>query len=185
MATMDKPTIAAINGTARGAGMDMALMCDLRVMSDTASLAETYIDVGLIAGDGGSWYLPRLIGCPRALELLWTGRVVESIEAARIGLVNHVVPHEELMMRATSLASSIAAQSAEAVRMYKRAVCQGLSMPLDAHLDMVSSHISILRDTDLAPCLPSPGEEDAKGPPAPSGHETTQQKSCTELAYTT
>ena len=81
MQRLDKPVIAAINGAARGAGLDMALMCDLRIMAQSATLAETYINVGLIAGDGGTYYLPRLIGVARALELFWTGRVVDAVEA--------------------------------------------------------------------------------------------------------
>jgi enoyl-CoA hydratase/carnithine racemase len=139
--------IAAINGAARGAGLDMALMCDLRIMARSATLAETYINVGLIAGDGGTYYLPRLIGIPRALELFWTGRVVDADEAERIGLVSRVVADEALMPVTYELARAIAAQPFEAVRAYKRAVYQGMTMSLDAHLDMVSSHTSLLRDT--------------------------------------
>jgi enoyl-CoA hydratase/carnithine racemase len=147
MQQIDKPVIAAINGAARGAGMDMALMCDLRVMSETATLAETYINVGLIAGDGGTWYLPRLIGIPRALELFWSGRTVGAAEAERMGIVNRVVAHDDLMPATYELARSIASQPFEAVRAYKRAVYQGATMDLAAHLDLVSSQTSILRDT--------------------------------------
>ena len=147
MQRLDKPVIAAINGAARGAGLDMALMCDLRIMARSATLAETYINVGLIAGDGGTYYLPRLIGIPRALELFWTGRVVDADEAERIGLVSRVVADEALMPVTYELARAIAAQPFEAVRAYKRAVYQGMTMSLDAHLDMVSSHTSLLRDT--------------------------------------
>ena len=147
MANLDKPVIAAINGAARGAGLDMALMCDLRVMAQSATLAESYISVGLIAGDGGTYYLPRLIGIPRALELFWTGRVVGAAEAERIGMVSRTVPDAELMPATYELARSIASQPFEAVRAYKRAVYQGMTMELNAHLDMVSSHTSILRDT--------------------------------------
>lgn len=147
MQRLDKPVIAAINGAARGAGLDMALMCDLRMMAQSATLAETYIDVGLIAGDGGTYYLPRLIGVARALELFWTGRVVDAAEAERIGLVTRAVPDDELLPVTYNVARTIAAQPFEAVRAYKRAVYQGMTMSLDAHLDMVSSHTSILRDT--------------------------------------
>ena len=147
MERMDKPTIAAVNGAARGAGLDMALMCDLRTMADNATLAESYINVGLIAGDGGTYYLPRIIGLPRALELFWTGRAIGAAEAERIGLVNNVFPLDQLMTGTRELARAIAAQPFEAVRAYKRAVYQGMNMPLAAHLDMVSSHTSILRDT--------------------------------------
>ncbi|MDH2237149.1 enoyl-CoA hydratase-related protein [Pigmentiphaga sp. GD03639] len=144
---MDKPVIAAVNGTARGAGMDMALMCDLRIMAQTATMAESYINVGLIAGDGGTWYLPRLIGTARALELCWTGRVIDAAEAERIGLVNRVVPEGEALNAAKELARTIAAQPFEAVRAYKRSIYQGMTMTLASHLDMVSSHTSILRET--------------------------------------
>ena len=147
MERMDKPTIAAINGAARGAGLDMALMCDLRVMASSATLAESYINVGLIAGDGGTYYLPRLIGTARSLELFWTGRAIDAAEAERIGVVNSVVPPDRLMPETYALARAIAGQPFEAVRAYKRAVYQGMSMTLSAHLDMVSSHTSILRDT--------------------------------------
>jgi len=147
MERMDKPTMAAINGAARGAGLDMALMCDLRIMADSATLAESYINVGLIAGDGGTYYLPRLIGIPRALELFWTGRAIDAAEAERIGLVNKVVSPDALLPATYELARAIAGQPFEAIRAYKRSVYQGMSMNLSTHLDMVSSHTSILRDT--------------------------------------
>jgi len=144
---MDKPIIAAINGPARGAGLDMALMCDLRVCAQSATMAESYIELGLIAGDAGAWYLPRMIGPARALDLLWTGRSITADEALQIGLINRVAPDAELMTSVFNLAAEIAAKPQIAVRMFKRAVWQGLEMPLRAHLDMVSSHMSILGDT--------------------------------------
>jgi enoyl-CoA hydratase/carnithine racemase len=148
MERMDKPVIAAVNGTARGAGCDMALMCDLRIAARSAVFAESYINMGLIAGDGGSYYLPRLVGTARALEIFWTGREVRADEAERIGMVNRVVDDAALMDEARALAAQIAAQPQLAVRYFKRAVYQGLSMPLAANLDMISSHMSVLRDTD-------------------------------------
>ena len=147
MEQLDKPVIAAINGAARGAGLDMALMCDLRIMAESATLAESYINVGLIAGDGGAYYLPRLIGTARALELFWTGRAVGAEEAERMGIVNRVVPDGEVLSASQELARQIAAQPFEAIRAYKRTVYQSMNMTLHAHLDMVSSHMSILRDT--------------------------------------
>jgi enoyl-CoA hydratase/carnithine racemase len=147
MERLDKPAIAAINGLARGAGLDAALMCDLRIMAQSATLAESYIDLGYIAGFGGTYFLPRLIGIPRALDLLWTGRVVAAEEAERIGIVNRVVPDEHVLPAAYELAQSIAAQPMEAIKIYKRAVYQGVTMSLATHLDMVSSHMSALRDT--------------------------------------
>jgi len=148
MEALDKPTIAAINGAARGAGLDMALMCDIRIMARSATLAESYINIGVVAGDGGAWYLPRLIGIDRALELFWTGRSVGAEEAERIGMVTRVVADDELPEAARSLARSIAAQPLEAVRAYKRITYQSLTLPLATHLDMVSAHSAVLRDTD-------------------------------------
>ncbi len=143
----EKPIIAAVNGAARGAGLDMALMCDLRIVSASATFAESYINLGLIAGDGGTYYLPRLIGTARALELFWTGRVVTSQEAERIGLVNQVVADDNLMSAVYELAVKIASQPEEAIRAFRRAVYQGEAMSLEAHLDMISSHMSLLFDT--------------------------------------
>ncbi|HEV7914858.1 MAG TPA: enoyl-CoA hydratase-related protein, partial [Albitalea sp.] len=144
---MDKPLIAAINGAARGAGCDMALMCDIRLMAQSATLAESYIDVGLIAGDAGAWFLPRLIGTARALELFWTGRVVRADEAERIGMVNRVVPDAELMAATHELARTIAAKPRQAVGFFRRTVYQSQTMPLATHLDMVSSHMAVIEDT--------------------------------------
>jgi enoyl-CoA hydratase/carnithine racemase len=145
MDRLDKPVIAAINGTARGAGLDMALMCDLRIMAESATLAQSYINMGLITGNGGTYYLPRLIGVDRALEIFWTGRTVLSVEAERIGMVTRVVADEALLPTTYELARAIASQPLEAVRAYKRATYQGRTMSLAAHLDMISSHQVYLR----------------------------------------
>ena len=144
---MEKPVIAALNGTARGAGLDMALMCDLRIAAESAVLAESYINLNLIAGDGGTYFLPRLIGAPRALELFWTGREVTAAEAAAMGLVNHVVPNTSLRQEALALAHRIARQPQDAVRAFKRVVYQGASMSLAGHLDMLSAQMAVLVDT--------------------------------------
>lgn len=143
---MDKPVIAAINGAARGAGLDMALMCDMRFMAQSATLAETYINIGLIAGDAGSWFLPRLIGTARALELFWSGRVVGAEEAERIGMVNRSVPDADLLKVTYDFARIVASKPQQAVRFFRRAVYQSQTMALGAHLDMVSSHMAVLED---------------------------------------
>ena len=148
MEALDKPTIAAINGAARGAGLDMALMCDLRLMARSATVAESYINIGVVAGDGGAWYLPRLIGIDRALDLFWTGRSVGAEEAERIGLVTRMVEDADLPSATQALARAIAAQPAEAVRAYKRITWQSLTLPLATHLDMVSAHSAVLRGTE-------------------------------------
>lgn len=147
METMDKPVIAAVNGVATGAGMDMALMCDMRIAAASARFAETYVRAGIFAGDGGAWYLPRLIGPAKAMELLLSARFVEADEAERIGLVNRVVPDEKLMEETLAFARQIARQPPLAVRMMKRAVRQGMSQDLRTHLDMASSHMAVLYST--------------------------------------
>lgn len=144
---LDKPVIGAINGLARGAGVDMSLMCDIRIAAESATFAESYINLGLIAGDGGAYWLPRLVGIDRALMLLWTGETIDAREAERIGLVTAVRPDAELLDYVYSLAAKLASQPAPAIRMVKRAVYQGLHMSFAAHLDTVSSHMAVLRGT--------------------------------------
>jgi enoyl-CoA hydratase/carnithine racemase len=144
---LDKPILAAINGAAMGAGLDMAIMCDLRVCSDRAKLSESYILMGLVAGDGGAYFLPRLIGIGKALELLWTGDVLSPQEALEIGLVNRVVPHDRLMEETMILAEKIASKPPLAIRMMKRAVYQAQSSTLRSHLDYISSQLALLSET--------------------------------------
>ena len=148
MEDLDKPVIAAINGAAMGAGMDMAIMCDLRVSSERAKFAESYISMGLIPGDGGAYFLPRLVGVAKALELLLTGDVLTAQDALSLGIVNKVVPHESLMEETMNLAGKIAAKPPLAVRMMKRAVYQAQTSTLRAHLDYISSQLSLLSETE-------------------------------------
>lgn len=145
---LDKPIIAAINGVAVGAGLDMALMCDLRVMSSSARVSEGYVKLGLAPGGGGAYYLPRLVGLAKALELLLTGDVVDADEALRIGLVNQVVAPAQLMAQTTKLARAIAASPPASVRMIRRVTHQSASIDLRAALDLVSSHVALLATTD-------------------------------------
>ena len=144
---LDKPIIAAINGAAMGAGLDMALMCDLRVCSDRARLGESYILLGLVPGDGGAYFLPRLVGLAKSLELLFTGDILSPQEALDIGLVNRVVPHDRLLDETTVLAEKISSKPPVAVRMMKRAVYQSQSSTLRDHLDYVSSQLALLSET--------------------------------------
>lgn len=148
MEDLDKPVIAAINGAAMGAGLDMALMCDLRVVSNKAKLAESYIAMGLVPGDGGAYFLPRLVNTSKALELLLTGDVLNAEEALKLGIVNKVVPHEHLMEETIKLAQKIAGKPPLAVRMMKRAVYQAQVSGLRTHLDYISSQLSLLSETE-------------------------------------
>ena len=93
---IDKPVIAKVHGAAVGAGLDMALMCDIRIASESASLSESYFNAGIVPGDGGAYFLPRLVGRDKALDLFLTTRVLKGPEAERIGLVTHVVPDDQL-----------------------------------------------------------------------------------------
>ncbi len=144
---LDKPVIAAINGAAMGAGLDMAILCDLRVCSDRAKLAESYIQLGIVPGDGGAYFLPRLIGIGKALELLLTGDVLTPHQALEIGLVNRVVDHDRLIEETMAIAGKIASKPPLAIRMIKRAVYQGQTSSLRSHLDYISSQVALLSET--------------------------------------
>ncbi len=125
----------------------MAIMCDLRVCSDRARLAESYIMMGLVPGDGGAYFLPRLVGIAKALELLFTGDVLSAQEALEIGLVNRVVPHDRLMEETLILAEKIASKPPLAIRMIKRAVYQSQMSTLRSHLDYIASQQALLSET--------------------------------------
>lgn len=143
----DKPVIAAINGVAVGAGLDMALMCDLRFAAQSARMGETYIKAGLVPGDGGAWYLPRLVGQAKALELFWTGDLIGAEEAERIGMINRAVPDEELMDYTRAFARRLAAMPPVTLALTKRAVVQGLKTDLRTALDSVSSAFGVVTTT--------------------------------------
>jgi enoyl-CoA hydratase/carnithine racemase len=144
---IDKPVLACINGDAIGAGLDMALMCDLRFCADSARMGEGYIHLGLVPGDGGAYFLPKIVGKNKALEMLWTGRRLSASEALEIGLVDYVCPREEVLEQTLSYAAMLASKPQNALRMIKRLVQQHDKMPLRAHLDMVSSHMAVVTDT--------------------------------------
>ncbi|TQR08579.1 enoyl-CoA hydratase/isomerase family protein [Psychrobacillus soli] len=145
---IDKPIICAINGIAVGAGLDMALMADIRIMADTAKVSEGYINVGLIPGDGGAYYLPRIVGYSKALELLWSGDFISANEAKEIGLVNMVYPSEAFFEKSLEYAKSLANKPQVAVRLIKRTVKQSIKSNLSSSLDLVSSHFAIVKSTE-------------------------------------
>jgi enoyl-CoA hydratase/carnithine racemase len=136
---IDVPTIAAVNGAAIGAGCDLACMCDIRVASDKASFAESFVKVGIVPGDGGAWLLPRIVGMSRALEMSFTGDSLTAAEAMSCGLVSRVVPHETLLAEAQQLADRIAANPGPTLRLTKRLLREGQQMSLDSLLDASAS----------------------------------------------
>ncbi|HEY4095518.1 MAG TPA: enoyl-CoA hydratase [Baekduia sp.] len=148
VAALDKPIIASVSGPAVGAGMDMALMCDLRLASRSATFCESYIRVGLVPGAGGLYFLPRLVGRAKALELFLTGDFVDAEEALRIGLVNRVHDDDELLDATYELAHKIAAGPPVATRVIKRALYQSAETDLATALDLASSHMAVIQSTD-------------------------------------
>lgn len=128
--TCGKPVIAAVNGFALGAGCELALACSIRLAADTARFGQPETKLGLIPGYGGTQRLPRLIGKGRALEILLTGEMIDAGEALRIGLVNEVLPADQLLPRAEALAASILANGPLAIRYCLQAVNRGMEMPL-------------------------------------------------------
>jgi enoyl-CoA hydratase/carnithine racemase len=117
---IDVPTIAAVNGAAMGAGCDLTLMCDMRIASSKALFGEVFVNLGIVSGDGGGWYLVRHLGYQRACEISFRGRPVDADEALRLGLVLEVVEPDALLSRALALAAEIARKPAPAIRMTKR-----------------------------------------------------------------
>lgn len=93
---IDKPVVAKVHGYAFGAGLDMALMCDIRIVAEGTKMSESYINVGLVPGDGGAYFLPRMVGVDKALDMLWTGKVITAEEAKELGIATYVVPKEEI-----------------------------------------------------------------------------------------
>jgi enoyl-CoA hydratase/carnithine racemase len=144
-ARFEKPLIAAVNGVAAGGGMDLALACDFRVAAASARFAETYAKIGLLPGGGGAYFLPRIVGKARALELLWTAAFIDATQALSIGLVNHVYADDALMPETLELARRIAAMPPLSVQLIKRAVGQGLNCDMATAFDLISSHIAVAR----------------------------------------
>lgn len=133
---VEVPIIAAVNGPAIGAGFDLANMADVRIASRKARFGETFLNLGIIPGDGGAWYLQRLIGYQRAFELTLSGRVIDAEEASEIGIVLEITEPEALMARAMELAERIAAQPPKATRLTKRLMKKGSRMALPDFLDL-------------------------------------------------
>lgn len=132
---LEKPVIGAINGVAAGAGISVALACDIRIASESASFIEVFGRVGLVPDTGSSWYLPRLVGYARAAEMSFTTDPVDAATAEHIGLVNRVVPADQLMAEATTLAGRLARSAPIALALAKRALNRSLETTLDQALE--------------------------------------------------
>lgn len=145
LAEIDKPVIAAVNGRAVGAGVDVALQCDLRFASHSAVFQINYADFGLVPGNGATYFLPRIVGEAKALELLWCGDQITSEEALNLGMVNQTFAENELMDFTYRIAHRLAEKPQLPLRMIKRAVKQSSSTDLNTHLDLISSHMVITR----------------------------------------
>jgi enoyl-CoA hydratase/carnithine racemase len=145
--SFDKPIIAAINGPAAGAGLDLALMCDLRLASHEARMMASFVKIGLVPGDGGAYFLPRLVGVGKALEYLMTGQTIDLNEALSLGLINGLTAPQDLMPTAESWALKLAALPPLAVQAAKRAVYQGLGSDLSQHLDYIAEKQAVLSQT--------------------------------------
>jgi enoyl-CoA hydratase/carnithine racemase len=133
---LEVPVIAAVNGHAIGAGLDLACMCDIRIASEKGRFAESFIKLGIIPGDGGAWLLPRIVGMSRASEMAFTGEMLDAETALAWNLVSRVVPHDSLMPTARELAGRISQHASHGLRLTKRLMREGIHSRLDTVLEM-------------------------------------------------
>jgi enoyl-CoA hydratase/carnithine racemase len=148
MNAIDVPIVAAVNGHAIGAGNDLCTMCDIRIAGEDAKFSESFLRIGIIPGDGGSWFLPKIIGLSRAAEMILTCDVLDAKKALNWGLVSQVVKNEELIIQAKEIANKIASQPPEASRRAKRLLRMSQNVSLDNALEMAASQQSILQMMD-------------------------------------
>jgi len=134
---MEKPTICALNGSAAGYGMDIALGCDIRIMAEGAKFAAAFVKRGVVPESGGTWFLPRMIGWAKAAELIFTGRTLSAAESLAMGLANEVVATGDVMSRANAVAAEIAGNAPLAVQAAKRMMRSGLSESFGDHVHHV------------------------------------------------
>ncbi len=130
-----KPVIAAVNGAAAGAGMNLALACDMRIASSAAKFSQAFVKRGIGPDWGGSWFLPRIVGAAKACELIFTGETIDAAEALKLGIVNAVAAPEELMIETQKLARKIAAGPPVAIQFAKRAINHNQDVDLRAGLE--------------------------------------------------
>ncbi|MFN6936699.1 MAG: crotonase/enoyl-CoA hydratase family protein [Tsuneonella sp.] len=144
---LEVPVVAAINGHAIGLGLDITLMCDVRVMAEDALVAESYVKLGIIPGGGGAWLLPRIVGLSNASRMTLTGETIDAATALRYGLASEIVPVEEVLPRAQAIAQTIAANPGHATRMAKRMMREGMDQKLPTHLEMAAAYQALSHHT--------------------------------------
>ena len=147
---MEKPAVALINGSAAGAGLDLAMACDIRIASEKAKLSEIFVKRGLLPDCGGTYFLPRLVGLSKAKELIFTGEIIDAKEAERIGLVNRVVPAEELESTGMELARKLAKGPTLAIGKAKIAINRAVESNLDSALKDAFEAMSLILGTEDA-----------------------------------
>lgn len=148
MDSIEIPTIAAINGAAIGAGFDLCNMCDIRIGCPETLLGETFINLGIIPGDGGAWFLQRIVGYQRAAELSLSGRLVKAEEALQLNILMELVDSDHLLPRAGEIAASIACKPPRGVRMTRRLLKAAQRMELRDLLDMCAAMQAVSHQTD-------------------------------------
>ena len=148
MEAVEIPVIAAVNGPAIGAGFDLACMCDIRLGSTKALFGETFVNLGIIPGDGGAWFLQRLVGYQRAAELTLTGRIISAEEALKLGVLLEVLEPDQLLPRASALAAEIASKPPRAVRMTKRLLKHAQRGSLPDFLDLCACFQGMAHHTE-------------------------------------
>ena len=151
MHAMEKPVLAAINGVAAGAGLSLALACDLRFAAESARLVVAFVRIGLVPDAGLMYFLPRLIGPAKTLELSWTGDPIGAQEAYELGVVNKVLPDDQVLGQAQELAARLANGPRKTIALIKRAVNQAHELPLDRVLELEATYQTIAsRDRNFA-----------------------------------
>lgn len=145
---LEIPTIAMVNGPAAGVGFDWSLACDIRTGSENTRMSVAFTKVGVTPGTGGAWLLPRVVGIPKAAELIYTSDILDAAEAGKIGLLNKVVPAAELEKETMALARRIADNPPIALRLAKMQLHRGLGMDLDTALEVIAASQGVAMSTE-------------------------------------
>jgi 2-(1,2-epoxy-1,2-dihydrophenyl)acetyl-CoA isomerase len=148
---LEKPVLAAVNGVAAGAGLGLALACDVRYAAQSARLVVAFVRIGLVPDAGCLYFLPRLIGPAKTLELSWTGDAVSAEEAYNLGMVNRVLPDDQVLAKTQELATRLARGPAKTIGLIKRGLNQAHELPLERVLDLEASYqTAVSRESDFA-----------------------------------